>query len=105
MDILSTVLPIVIDILLIVLLTVFIIVGIKLIDVMNRAQRLINNVEEKVNSFNAFFGFINVINSKFAGISEKVASLVEALVTKLTRKKKKVKQTEEEEYDYEEEDI
>ena len=104
MEVLATVLPIVIDILLIVLLTVFIIVGIKLIGVMNKAQKLINNVEEKVNTFNAFFGFINVINSKFAGISEKVASLVEAIVTKLTRKKKKVKEPEDE-YDYEEEDI
>ncbi len=103
MEVLATVLPIVIDILLIVLLTVFIIVGIKLIGVMNKAQKLINNVEEKVNTFNAFFGFINVINSKFAGISEKVASLVEAIVTKLTRKKKKVKEPEDE-YDYEEED-
>jgi hypothetical protein len=109
MEILSTVLPIVIDVLIIVLLTVLIIVGLKLIGVMNKADRLLNNIEEKVNTFNSFFGFMNVINEKFAGVTEKVATVIEALIQKVSRRKpKKVKvdeeETEEDEY-YFDEDI
>ena len=98
MEVLSEALPIVIDILLIVLITVFIIVGIKLINVMNHTERLINNVEEKVNTFNTFFGFMNVVNEKFAGVTEKVASIIEDLIKRIPRRKPK-KVVEEEEYE------
>jgi len=112
MEVLSQALPIVIDILLIVLITVFIIVGIKIIGIMNHTERLVNNIEEKVNTFNTFFGFMNVVNEKFAGVTEKVATIIEDLIKRVPRRKpKKVTpvETEEEEYvfdeDIEEEDI
>lgn len=108
MEILSTVLPIVIDVLIIVLLTVLIIVGLKLIGIMDKADRLLNNIEEKVNTFNSFFGFMSVVNEKFAGVTEKVASIIEALIQKVSRRKpKKVKVDEEDEEDeyYFDEDI
>lgn len=82
MDVLTQILPIVIDVLLIVLLTVGIILIIKCIYIVDKAKSVMLNVEEKVNSLNSFFNIINFVNNKVALLSEKFYGIVEALMTK-----------------------
>ena len=86
MEILETVLPIVIDILLIVLLVVGIILGIKCIHIIDKAKAVILNVEEKVNSLNALFSVVNLVNDKIAYITDKASSIIENLIGKFFNK-------------------
>lgn len=97
MEILETILPIVIDILLVVLLVVGIIIGIKCIYIMDKAKAIILNVEEKVNSLNALFSVVSLVNDKIAFITEKTSSVIEKLVTKFFKKHDKDEYDEEDE--------
>ena len=87
MEILTAVLPIVINILLIVLITVFIIVGIKIIQILNKTQEVVDDIQEKVSSFNAFFAIINGVNERFGLITEKIYGVIEGLISKLVHRK------------------
>ena len=60
MEFLNGVLPIIIYILLIGLLIIGIIIGIKLIITMNKVEKIVNNVEGKVNSLNGLFNIIEI---------------------------------------------
>lgn len=103
MEILTAVLPIVINILLIVLITVFIIVGIKIIQILNKTQEVVDDIQEKVSSFNAFFAIINGVNERFGLITEKVYGVIEGLISKLLHRKDK--EDDEESFDEEIEQV
>lgn len=87
MELLAEVLPIVINILLIVLITVGIILGIKCIYVVDKTKKIMDNVEEKVNSLNALFAIVSLINNKVALITDKAVAVVEEWLSKLFRKR------------------
>ncbi len=95
MTMLETVLPVVINILLIILLVVGIILVIKCIYVIDKTKAILQNVEDKVNSLNAFFSIIDLVNTKIALITDKVASLIESLLTKLFNRKESEEQEDE----------
>ncbi len=97
MEILETVLPIVINILLIVLITVGIILGIKCISVLNKAKSIMLNVEGKVNSLNSLFYLIDMINAKVTSLTEKVIDITSDAITKIFNKKDKEVESSEEE--------
>ncbi len=99
MEVLTQVLPIVIDVLLIVLITVGIILIIKCIYVIDKAKSIMLNVEEKVNSLNALFNIVTVFNEKVALLSDKVYGIIEAIVDKFSRKKDLDDEEEIEEYE------
>lgn len=86
METLEVVLPVVINILIIALLTVCIILGIKCINIMDKAKAILLNVEEKVNSLNALFSVVTIINNKIALITDKVSLFIENMLTKLFHK-------------------
>ena len=68
-----------------ILIIVFIILGIKLIEMVNRMNRLLDNVEDKV----------NMATDKMAFLSDHVVSVVTGAIHKIFKRKKK------EEEDYE----
>ena len=80
-------LPICIYILLIIMLIIGIILGIRLIGVMNKVDALINNIEDKVNSFNGLFNIINFANDKLTLITDKVGEAVSSLINRIGKKK------------------
>lgn len=99
MEFLSSFLPILLYIVAIVLIIVFIIVGIKLIYVLDKADKLVDNLEEKVNSFNGALAVINRAADGFASIGDSVldgVGLVSSKVVNLfkNRSKKKMKKEE-----------
>lgn len=87
MEILNNVLPIVIDILLVVLLTVGIILIIKCIYLIDKAKSLVLNVEEKVNSLNSLFSLVSIVSDKVSMAGERIVSKIESLILRWFTKK------------------
>lgn len=96
MEFLKSFLPIIIYIALIVFIVVAIILGIKLIIVITKAERVVDNVEKKVNALNGLFNIIEATSNKINGVYEKLFSILSSAVTKVLKKK-----DEEEEYEEE----
>ena len=89
---------IIIYFLLIVLLVVSIIVGIKLIFTITKVDELIDDVTEKLSSFDRLFNVINFTTDRFGVISETVISFITSKLKKLMKPKRKTKREDE---DYE----
>lgn len=83
MEFLNGVLPIIIYILLIGLLIIGIIIGIKLIITMNKVEKIVNNVEGKVNSLNGLFNIIEITSGKITGVYERIIDIISGVVDKL----------------------
>ena len=98
MEYLNEMLPILIYFLLIVLLVVSIIVGIKLIFTITKVDELIDDVTEKLSSFDRLFNVINFTTDRFGVISETVISFITSKLKKLMKPKRKTKREDE---DYE----
>ena len=98
MEYLNEMLPIIIYFLLIVLLVVSIIVGIKLIFTITKVDELIDDVTEKLSSFDRLFNVINFTTDRFGVISETVISFITSKLKKLMKPKRK---TNREDEDYE----
>lgn len=90
-------LPIVIYLLLIVLLIVGIILGIKLIITMDKVEKVVDDVNDKVKSLDNFFSIIDFTTDKIALFSDKVVSVLSSGVIKLFSLLKKRKEKEEDE--------
>lgn len=98
MEYLNEMLPIIIYFPLIVLLVVSIIVGIKLIFTITKVDELIDDVTEKLSSFDRLFNVINFTTDRFGVISETVISFITSKLKKLMKPKRKTKREDE---DYE----
>lgn len=100
MEVLQTVMPIVNSILLGVLLTVLIIIGLKVLGILNQVQDVIDNVEDKINSFNGLFAVVEKLTDKFGSIADKTSGFIENLIGKLIHRRSR-DDDDEEEYDEE----
>lgn len=72
----------------IILLIVLIILGIRLIMILDKFDRVVDNIEGKVNSLNSFFSIIDKATDSIALISDSVVNTVASLVFKIFKKKK-----------------
>ena len=83
-------LPMVIYLLLIVLLIILIILGIKLICVVNKSEKLLDNVQNKIDSFNGVFKLVDMASEKISiGVSTIVDSIIN-LISKMFKKRKDI---------------
>lgn len=82
------ILPVIIYILLIVLLIILIILGIKLIMVINKTDKLIVDVQNKVDSFNGIFKLIDLTSEKLSMGITIVAEWLIDLINKVFKKRK-----------------
>lgn len=89
MDTLSVVLPILLYILLAALVVTLIILAVKIIQLVDRANGLIANIEEKANSLNRFFTMIDNITDAVSGISDKMVDGISGLLTRIFSRKKR----------------
>jgi len=85
---LQTFLPICVYFLLIILIIVGIILGVRLIDLIERANSVLDNVEGKVNSLNGFFNILDFTTNKVEGFTARVFDLSSKLVKKALKNKK-----------------
>ena len=81
-------LPMIIYILLIALLVILIILGIKLIFVVDKTDKLLTDVQTKVDSFNGVFKLIDMTSEKISiGVSAIVDTII-SLISKMFKKRK-----------------
>ena len=81
-------LPIIVYILLIVLLIVLIVLGIKLIMVVDKTDKLMTDIQEKVDSFNTIFSLISLTSDKLSNGINSIIDTVVNLFKKFIKKRK-----------------
>jgi len=96
MEILYQILPIIIYILLSGLLVVLIILGIKLIETVNKTNAVLDDLEKKSKSLDGVFSTIDNITDVVSSASEKLIDGVASLIGKLLSMKKRKKKKEDE---------
>ena len=89
MDFWLSFLPIIIYVLLIILLIIGIILGIKSIITINKVEKVVDDVNEKVESLNGLFQIVDFTTDKLVSITDKVIDGVSSLASKLFFRKKK----------------
>ena len=94
MDFWLSFLPIIIYVLLIILLIIGIILGIKSIITINKVEKVVDDVSEKVESLNGLFQIVDFTTDKLVSITDKVIDGVSSLASKLFFRKKKNKEDE-----------
>ena len=72
----------------IILLVVVIVLAIRLIQVIDKAERILDNVEDKVNTLNGVFSVINKTTSGLDLISNKFIGVITDFLAKLFKRKK-----------------
>ena len=85
----STFLPMLLYIAGFVLLVVLIIIGIKIIGILDKVDRIVDNVEDKVNSFNTAITTLSKAANGFADISNSVVFGLTTAVSRIFNKKMK----------------
>ena len=94
-DTLQTLLPIIIYILLIVLLIIGIVLGIKAIKLLNKADLVVDDVNNKMKSLNGLFSLIDYTTDKVVTITDKVVDGVSGFLGKIFKNKHSVRDEEE----------
>ena len=94
-DFLQTILPIVIYILLIILLIIGIILGVRSIQTLNKVDKVVDDVNDKVQSLNGFFNLVDFTTDKIVSITDRVVEGVSGLIGHIF-KRRHVKSDEEE---------
>ena len=101
METLQTILPIIIDILIVIILIVGIILGIKAIITINKVDKIVDDVNQKVESLNGFFAVLDFITDRMSSISdyffEGLSGLFGGLVASKARRRKRKDDEDEEE--------
>lgn len=89
MDFWLSFLPIIIYILLIIILIIGIILGIKSIITINKVEKVVDDVNEKVESLNGLFQIVDFTTDKLVSITDRVVDGISLLASKVFFKKKK----------------
>ncbi len=87
-DIVDVFLPMLLYIFGIILLIILIILGIKLIGVVDKADKLIDNVEDKVNTLNAAFSIIDRTTDSIISVGNTVVKTISSLSSRILNRKK-----------------
>lgn len=88
MDFWLSFLPIIIYILLIIILVIGIILGVKSIITIKKVEKVVDDVNEKVESLNGLFHIVDFTTDKIVSITDKVVDVVSGLASKLFFRKK-----------------
>lgn len=83
MDFLQVFLPIIIYILLIIILVVGIILGIRFIRTLTKIEKVVDDVNDKVQSLNGLFSIIDFTTDKIVSLTDTVVDKVSLLISKL----------------------
>ena len=97
MEALMEVLPILLYRLAIVLVIVFIILGIKLIATIDKANAILDDVERKSKSLNGLFNVIDGVTDTLSILSDTVVASITSVLGKIIPKRKKKERNKEDE--------
>ncbi len=90
-------LPLVIYILIIIVLVIGIVIGIKTIITMDKVDKIVNSVNNKVESLNSIFNIVDFASDKITVFVEKTIEFASNLISKLWYKKSIDEEDEEDE--------
>ncbi len=79
-------LPIIVYILLIIILIVGIVLGVRFIVILGKAQRVVDNVNEKVSSLDGLFQIIDTATDKVVFVTDKVIDFIMEFIAKIFTK-------------------
>ena len=96
MEFLMEFLPIILYSSTIILVIVFIVLGIKLIHTIDRANEVLDDVDKKVKSLNGLFNVIDGVTDTLSVLSDTVVSTVTGFIGKIVPKKRKKERLEDE---------
>lgn len=82
-------LPIVIYFLIIILLIICIILGIRFIITLKKAEIVIDDINNKIQSFNGLFHIIDNVTDKIATLSDSIVNFIINIFSKIINRKKK----------------
>ncbi len=85
----NDVLPVILYILGSILLVVLIILGIKLINTMNKIQVVVDDINKKVDSLDGLFSIIDMTTDKLALLSDRMVDGITYVIKKLFKPKKR----------------
>lgn len=91
-----TYLPVVIYFLLIALLIVLIVLGLKMIGVLGKFEKIIDSVNDKIESINPIFHMIDFATDRISNLSDTFIDFFTSFLSKLLNKKGKENKNEEE---------
>ena len=86
---LQTALPIIIYFLLIILIIIGIILGVRAIQTLNKVDKVVDDVNDKVQTLNGFFNLVDFATDKVVSITDKVVDGVSGLIGNIFKKKDK----------------
>lgn len=98
-ELLNVFLPMVLYVVGIITLIIIMILGIKLIGILDKVDRVVDNVEEKVNSLNLAFSLIDKATDSITMIGNTVLGAVNNAVSKVFKKKDNNVEEEEDYYE------
>ncbi len=87
---LQTSLPIIVYVLLIILIIVGIVLGIRAIQVLNKVDKVVDDVNDKVQTLNGFFNLIDFTTDKIVSITDKVVDGVSGLIGRIFKRKDEI---------------
>ncbi|MBO5120230.1 MAG: hypothetical protein J6C28_00905 [Bacilli bacterium] len=87
MEMLNVILPVLLYVAGIVALIVLTVLGIRLIQILNKVDRVVDNVEEKVNSLNTAFDVIGKASDTLALVGDSVVNGIASVVTRFFNKR------------------
>lgn len=93
MEFLSMFLPIILYVVAIILLVILIILGIRAIKVLDKIDALVDNIEEKVNTFNGALSIVKGAADGIASISDTVLFGISSAISKIFNRFNKKKES------------
>jgi uncharacterized protein YoxC len=85
-------LPVLMYSLLSVLIVVLIVLGIRLLETVNRVNKLLDDVEKKMDSMNGLFNVMDFVTTKATVLTDTIASTIMGAVSNLVKKRKQKKE-------------
>lgn len=92
MEFVNVFLPVLIYSLLSVLIVVLIVLGIRLLETVNRVNKLLDDVEKKMDSMNGLFNVMDFVTTKATIVTDTIASTIMGAVSNLVKKRKQKKE-------------
>lgn len=83
----AEILPVVLYVLGSILLVVLIILGIKMIMMMNKIEIVVDDINKKVKTLDGFFSVVDFTTDKLAMLSDKVVETIALFIKKIFRRK------------------
>ena len=87
----SEVLPVILYILGAILLVCLIVLTIKLIITMNKVEKVVDNITEKVSTLDKAFEIVGIVTGKFTSVTDKIVEICMSFIDKIFKRKDEIK--------------